>query len=227
MTNWKERTEKVIGKDGSEKLKNSSVIVYGLGGVGSYVAESLARVGLGRIGIVDRDFVDITNKNRQLIALDSTLGLDKVSVLKKRLLDINSEIIVEAYKINYSETSQSLIDLKNYDFIADAIDDVKAKLLLIKNAEENKIPIISSMGTGNKLDPSKLIITKISKTHTDPLARRMRKLLKDINLDPIVIYSTEKPNNLSEDKRTPGSTQFVPPSAGLMIGSYIVRELLK
>ncbi len=207
MTNWKERTEKVIGKDGSEKLKNSSVIVFGLGGVGSYVAESLARVGLGRIGIVDRDFVDITNKNRQLIALDSTLGLDKVSVLKKRLLDINSEIIVEAYKINYSETSQSLIDLKNYDFIADAIDDVKAKLLLIKNAEENKIPIISSMGTGNKLDPSKLIITKISKTHTDPLARRMRKLLKDINLDPIVIYSTEKPNNLSEDKRTPGISE--------------------
>lgn len=226
MTDYSERTAKVIGKDALEILKGSSVIVFGVGGVGGYVVESLARCGIGRIGIVDFDDISLTNINRQIIATNSSVGMKKVDAFEKRILDINTDAIVEKYPIKYSEETAGEIDLKSYDYVVDAIDDVAAKLLLIKNSHALGIKIISSMGMGNKLDPSKIEITKISKTSMDPLARKMRRLLKEEKIDIDVCYSKEEPKNLCEDKRTPGSTPFVPPAAGLFIGSKIVRELI-
>lgn len=226
MKDFRERTKKVIGEDGINILENSSVIVFGVGGVGGYIVESLVRSGIGRIGIVDFDKVDVTNKNRQLIATDKTVDMYKVDAFHERILSINPNIEVIKFKLKLSEETIDMIDLKSFDYVCDAIDDVGAKLLLIKKCVKDNIKIISSMGMGNKLDPSKIVITKISKTSMDPLARKMRRLLKDEGIDIEVCYSTEKPQNFSEDKRTPGSTPFVPPAAGLFIGSKIIRELL-
>ena len=221
------RLEKIIGKDNLDKLKDKSVLVLGCGGVGGYVVEALVRSGIGTLVLVDYDKVDITNINRQIIALDSTIGEYKVDVLEKRIKDINNKCNV--IKINKFIETTNLEELFKYniDFFVDACDTVSVKKGIIRECIKRKIKFISSMGTGNKLDPSKLEITDIRKTVNDPLARILRKYVKDekINDKVLVLSSSELPIKTGE--RTPGSSSFVPSSAGLLIASYIVRIYIK
>ena len=220
------RLAKIIGSDNVDLLSKKTVLVLGVGGVGGYVVESLARSGIGKIIIVDFDIIDETNINRQIIALSSTIGKLKVDVLEERIKDINSNC--EVIKIS------SFIDNNNFDslfnnqidFLVDACDTVPVKKMLIKKCTTENIPFISCMGTGNKLDPSKLEIIDIRKTVNDPLARILRKYVKDekINKKVLVCSSSELPSK-TED-RTPGSSAFVPSSAGLLIGSYIIRYFI-
>lgn len=206
-----------------EKLNNSNVIVFGVGGVGSYVVEALVRGGIGNITVVDNDVVDVTNINRQLIALNSTVGKDKVEVVKERILDINPKCNVTAIKEYFDENSS--IDLNEFDYIVDAIDSVKSKLYLAEYAVNNNIKIISSMGTGNKLEPQKLLVSDISKTSYCPLAKKMRVELRKKGINHLkVVYSTE------ESKCNfvpPSSVSFVPSVAGLLIASEVIKELSK
>lgn len=226
------RTELLIGKENMNILKNSSVAVFGIGGVGSYVAEALARCGIGKIMLVDNDTVSPSNVNRQLIALNSTIGLTKTEVMMSRINDINPECDVSAHNIFY--TSADDIDLSGYDYIVDAIDTVTSKLVLISEAKRLAIPIISSMGTGNKLDASRFRIADISKTSVCPLARVMRKELKDRNIKNVkVLYSDEPPITPSEvisdgtRRQVPASIAFVPSVAGLMIAGEVIRDLIE
>ena len=210
------------------KFSNKSkVLVLGCGGVGGYVVEALARSGIGTLVIVDFDNIDESNINRQIIALDSTVGLKKVDVLEKRIKDINRDCNV--VKIDKFITADNLDELFNYeiDFFVDACDTTSVKKEIIKKCLNKKIKFISCMGTGNKLDPSKLEIIDIRKTSNDPLARMIRKYVKDekINDKVMVLCSSEVPVKTGD--RTPGSTAFVPPAAGLMIASYVVKKLLK
>lgn len=231
------RFEMLVGKEAVEKLSQKKVIVFGVGGVGGYVCESLARSGIGTIDIVDSDRVDITNINRQIIALQSNIGEYKTSVMESRLKSINPEISVKSYNMFYLPENESEIDLTKYDFVIDAIDTVSAKINLAVRCQESGVPIISSMGTGNKLDLTKIVITDIYKTKVCPLARVMRSLCKKNNIKKLtVVYSEEEPRKPffqpSEDygktaKATPASSAFVPPAAGLTIGSFVVRKLLE
>ena len=221
------RLVKVIGEDYFSMLNKSKVLVLGCGGVGGYVVEALARSGIGTLVIVDFDNIDESNINRQIIALDSTVGLKKVDVLEKRIKDINRDCNV--IKIDKFITVDNLDELFNYDidFFVDACDTTSVKKEIIKKCLNKKIKFISCMGTGNKLDPSKLEIIDIRKTSNDPLARMIRKFVKDekINDKVMVVCSSEVPVKTGD--RTPGSTAFVPPAAGLMIASYVVKKLLK
>lgn len=221
------RLVKVIGEDDFSILNKSKVLVLGCGGVGGYVVEALARSGIGTLVIVDFDNIDESNINRQIIALDSTVGLKKVDVLEKRIKDINRDCNV--IKIDKFITIDNLDELFNYDidFFVDACDTTSVKKEIIKKCLNKKIKFISCMGTGNKLDPSKLEIIDIRKTSNDPLARMIRKFVKDekINEKVMVLCSSEVPVKTGD--RTPGSTAFVPPAAGLMIASYVVKKLLK
>ena len=221
------RLVKVIGEDDFSILNKSKVLVLGCGGVGGYVVEALARSGIGTLVIVDFDNIDESNINRQIIALDSTVGLKKVDVLEKRIKDINRDCNV--IKIDKFITVDNLDELFNYDidFFVDACDTTSVKKEIIKKCLNKKIKFISCMGTGNKLDPSKLEIIDIRKTSNDPLARMIRKFVKDekINDKVMVLCSSEVPVKTGD--RTPGSTAFVPPAAGLMIASYVVKKLLK
>ena len=221
------RLVKVIGEDDFSILNKSKVLVLGCGGVGGYVVEALARSGIGTLVIVDFDNIDESNINRQIIALDSTVGLKKVDVLEKRIKDINRDCNV--IKIDKFITVDNLDELFNYDidFFVDACDNTSVKKEIIKKCLNKKIKFISCMGTGNKLDPSKLEIIDIRKTSNDPLARMIRKYVKDekINDKVMVLCSSEVPVKTGD--RTPGSTAFVPPAAGLMIASYVVKKLLK
>ena len=221
------RLVKVIGEDDFSILNKSKVLVLGCGGVGGYVVEALARSGIGTLVIVDFDNIDESNINRQIIALDSTVGLKKVDVLEKRIKDINRDCNV--IKIDKFITVDNLDELFNYDidFFVDACDTTSVKKEIIKKCLNKKIKFISCMGTGNKLDPSKLEIIDIRKTSNDPLARMIRKFVKDekINEKVMVLCSSEVPVKTRD--RTPGSTAFVPPAAGLMIASYVVKKLLK
>lgn len=220
-----QRTEQLIGQENLSKLKDVKVAVFGIGGVGSYVLEGLVRAGVGNIVIVDKDCVDITNINRQLVAYESTIGQPKVEVAKRRCLDINPDVSIEAYQLFYLKDTKDQIDLSEVDYIVDAIDNVTAKLLLIEEAKAKGIPIISSLGTGNKLDNTKFQITDISKTHTCPLAKVMRKEIKDRKLGKVkVIFSSELP---VLKKQVPASISFVPPVAGLMIAGEVVRDLIQ
>lgn len=220
------RLVKVIGEDDFSILNKSKVLVLGCGGVGGYVVEALARSGIGTLVIVDFDNIDESNINRQIIALDSTVGLKKVDVLEKRIKDINRDCNV--IKIDKFITVDNLDELFNYDidFFVDACDTTSVKKEIIKRCINKKIKFISCMGTGNKLDPSKLEIIDIRKTSNDPLARMIRKFVKDekINSKVMVLCSSEVPVKTGD--RTPGSTAFVPPAAGLMIASYVVKKLL-
>lgn len=220
------RLVKVIGEDDFSILNKSKVLVLGCGGVGGYVVESLARSGIGTLVIVDFDNIDESNINRQIIALDSTVGLKKVDVLEKRIKDINRDCNV--IKIDKFITVDNFDELFNYDidFFVDACDTTSVKKEIIKRCINKKIKFISCMGTGNKLDPSKLEIIDIRKTSNDPLARMIRKFVKDekINSKVMVLCSSEVPVKTGD--RTPGSTAFVPPAAGLMIASYVVKKLL-
>ena len=221
------RLVKVIGEDDFSILNKSKVLVLGCGGVGGYVVEALARSGIGTLVIVDFDNIDESNINRQIIALDSTVGLKKVDVLEKRIKDINRDCNV--IKIDKFITVDNLDELFNYDidFFVDACDTTSVKKEIIKKCLNKKIKFISCMGTGNKLDPSKLEIIDIRKTSNDPLARMIRKFVNDekINDKVMVLCSSEVPVKTGD--RTPGSTAFVPPAAGLMIASYVVKKLLK
>ncbi len=216
------RTIGLFGESGMQKLKHSSVIIFGVGGVGSYAAEAIARAGIGRITVVDNDVVDVTNINRQLIALNSTVGLDKVSVSKSRIEDINPLCRVTAIKEFYDENSS--IDLTEFDYILDCIDSVPSKLQLVEIAVKNNIKIISAMGTGNKLEPDKLRITDISKTSYFPLAKKMRVELRKRGINHLkVIYSTEEPKCRNVP---PASVSFVPSVAGLRMAGEVIKELI-
>lgn len=220
------RTVRVIGQDKMNLIKNSSVIVFGLGGVGSAAAEALARAGVGTIGIVDKDVVDITNINRQLIATDKTVGLKKTEAVEERLLTINPEIIIHKYDLFYLPETADSIDLSQYDFILDCIDNVTAKIELTVRAKEMGVNIISSMGTGNKLHPEMLEIADISKTSVCPLARVMRRELKKRGVNKLpVIYSKEEP--VKTDSSVPGSVSFTPPVAGYLMSSFVINAIIK
>ncbi len=219
------RTEMLLGADAISAIKASRVALFGVGGVGGYCAEALARAGVGEITLVDSDTVSITNLNRQIIATRDTVGRYKTEVMRERILSINPDCRVTVKSIFYSEETSGEFDLSEYDYIADCIDSVKAKLHLIKSATQANVKIISSMGAGNKLDPTRFTVTDISKTHTDPLARVIRTELKKCGIYHLkVVFSDEKPIE-HEGGRLPGSVSFVPGAAGLAMAGEIVREL--
>ncbi len=223
MKEWQSRTERVIGEQGCIRLANASVIVFGVGGVGSYAVEALARSGVGHITVVDSDTVAESNINRQLIALHSTVGRKKTDVVKERILDINPECNVTAHCVFYGE--ENPIDISGFDYVIDAIDSISSKVFLIKSCEEKGVPIVSSMGTGNKKDPTRLTVTDIYKTSVCPLARVMRQRLRKEGIKKLtVVYSTEESRQTGE--RTPGSTAFVPSCAGLMLAATAVNGIL-
>lgn len=225
MDNRFSRTERIIGEENLKKLNNSSVVVFGLGGVGGAACEALARAGVGTIGIVDKDTVDITNINRQLIATDETVGMKKTDAARARLKLINPELKIIKYDIFYLPETADQIDLSRFDFVVDCIDNVSAKLELAVRCQSLGVPIISSMGTGNKLHPEMLEIADISKTSVCPLARVMRRELKNRGVKNLpVVYSKEEP--VKTDSSVPGSMSFTPPVAGYLICSYVVRKLL-
>lgn len=223
------RTELLLGKEGLERLKSASVCVFGVGGVGAALVEALARGGVGHLTLVDHDSVTLTNLNRQLIALHSTIGMPKVEVAKARVLDINPAAEVTTHEVFYTGSELSL---EGFDFVADAIDSVSAKLALICEAVGKNVPILSCMGTGNKLDPSRLVLTDLSKTSQCPLAKVMRISLRKSGITHLpVLYSTEPPvehrAESEEDgtRKTIGSISFVPPVAGMMMAGEIIRRL--
>ena len=230
---YKERTKIVIGQDGIDLLRNANILVFGIGGVGSYVVEGLVRAGIGNLTIVDFDTVDITNINRQIPALHSTIGMNKTDVLEKRIKDINPEINLKCHTSLYNEdTSDTLLD-GDYDFVLDAIDMVPSKIHLIESCYKRGLNIISSMGMGNKLDPTMIEIADIHKTEMCPLAKIIRREAKKRGIKKLpVVYSREKPRDTGitqEDgrtKRVNGSMSFVPSCAGLIISSYIVRKII-
>ncbi len=226
------RSEMILGKESTEKLNSKSVILFGLGGVGSYTAEALARAGIGRLTIVDNDCVSVTNINRQLCALRSTVGKPKTEVVKERILDINPECEVNALQKFYLPENADEFILDKYDYIADAIDTVSAKIDLAVKSQELGIPLISCMGTGNKLDPTKFTVSDIFKTSGCPLCRVMRSELRKRNIKKLcVVWSPEepiKPAKTDEDsgkRQTPGSLPFVPGVAGMIMAGKIITDL--
>lgn len=232
MSDQFSRTRLLIGNEGLEKLKNSSVAVFGIGGVGSFTAEALVRSGVQKLTLIDNDVVSVTNLNRQLIALHSTIGQKKTDAAKKRLLDINPKAEIITYDCFYTGDE---IDLSGFDYIADAIDSVTSKLNLIENAYKLGVPIISSMGTGNKLDPTQITVTDIYKTQMCPLAKVLRHELKKRSVKKLkVVYSTEKPcehkaesDEETGKRKTIGSVSFVPSVAGLIMAGEIIRDLIE
>lgn len=231
------RTTLVLGQKAVDKLRASHIAVFGIGGVGGHAVEALVRSGVGKIDIVDNDKVSLTNINRQLFALHSTIGKDKVEVARERLLDINPECIINAYRTFYLPENASDFDFSQYDYIIDAVDTVTAKLNLIVEANKVGTPIISAMGCGNKVDPSKLSITDIYKTKIDPLSRIMRQECRKRGIRHLkVVFSTEEPirnplANIEEEKNPgrrdiPGSTAFVPSVAGLLMAGEVIRDII-
>lgn len=227
------RTESLLGIPAVEKLKNSNVAVFGVGGVGGYVAEALVRSGLGNITVVDNDTVSVTNINRQIIALHSTVGRLKTEVIKERLTDINPLVSVNAVNAFYLPENSNEFPLDGYDYVVDAVDTVTAKLCLIENAKSAGVKIISCMGTGNKLDPTLFKIADISKTSGCPLAKVMRRELKNRNISGVkVLFSEEVPkkSNCGElkgnsDRIAPSSIAYMPAIAGLMIAAEVIKDL--
>lgn len=228
-----QREELLIGKENLKKLKNSHVIVFGVGGVGGFTVEALVRGGVGELTVVDYDTIDITNLNRQIIALQNTIGCNKVDVIKERVLLINPEIKIHIFKEKYDESTKDIFFKdKNYDYIVDAIDLVSSKLNLIETAVKKEIPIISSMGTGNKINPAMLEVSDINKTSVCPLAKVMRHELKARGIKKLkVVYSKElpmKPINKDggrEKSKNIGSISFVPSVAGLIIGGEVIKDI--
>ncbi|MBQ3897003.1 MAG: tRNA threonylcarbamoyladenosine dehydratase [Clostridia bacterium] len=220
-----ERTELLIGEEAVNKLRNAHVAVFGIGGVGGYATEALARSGVGELTIVDKDDVDITNINRQIIALHSNIGKPKVSVMEERLKDINPDIKVNAKELFFLPDTADQFDFEEYDYIVDAVDTVTAKLAIIEKAHKAGTPVISAMGAGNKLDPTKFEVTDISKTSVCPLARVMRKELKARGINHLkVVYSTEEPKQRSE---TVASIATVPSVCGLLLANEVIKDLIK
>lgn len=230
MQNQFTRTELLIGKDGLEKLKNAKVAVYGVGGVGSYVVEGLARAGVGHIALMDKDYVDITNINRQIHATHNTIGKVKVEVEKQRILEINPKAIVEIYQIDTLEKPEEEIIDSSFTYVVDAVDTVTTKLKLIEKANLENVPIISAMGTANKLDPTKFEVADIYKTSVCPLCKVMRKELKKRNIAKLkVVYSKEEQVKVEEieGERILGSISFVPSVAGLIMAGEVIKDIIK
>jgi len=236
LTNQFSRTELLIGKEGMEKLKNSKVIIFGIGGVGGYVAEAIARAGVFNIDLVDKDTVSVTNINRQIIADHSTVGEYKSEVMKKRIALINPDAKVNTFNLFYLPETRDTFDLTKYDYVVDAVDTVTAKVDLALRCYENNIPIISSMGAGNKLSPERFEVADIFKTSVCPLAKVMRKELKKRNVKKLkVVYSKEDaiiPRVSEEElpigkKSIPGSISFVPSVVGLIIAAEVVKDIIK
>lgn len=238
MTDRFSRTEMLLGSDAMEKLRNARVAVFGLGGVGGYIVEALARSGVGALDIIDNDTVSITNLNRQIVAVEGTVGMPKTEAAKMRIVQINPDCKVTAYNTFYMPENSSDFDFTKYDYIADAIDTVTAKIELVMNANKCGTPIICSMGTGNKLNPAELEVADIYKTSVCPLARIMRYELKRRGIKKLkVVYSKEMPIVPTGDaaekcreestgkKNVPGSTAFVPAVAGMIIASEIVKDI--
>ncbi|MGI6056843.1 MAG: tRNA threonylcarbamoyladenosine dehydratase [Bilifractor sp.] len=248
MLNQFSRTQLLLGEDGIKKLQDSRVIVFGIGGVGGYVVEGLVRAGLGAIDLVDDDKVCLTNVNRQLIATRRTVGKYKVDVTRERILDINPHVSVTVHKCFFLPETADQFDFSQYDYVVDCVDTVTAKVEIIMRAKKAGVPVISCMGAGNKLDPSKLQVADIYKTTMDPLAKVMRHEMRKRRVKKLkVVYSTEKPTRPLEDmsiscrtncicppgtarkctdrRDIPGSSPFVPPAAGLLIASEICRDL--
>lgn len=220
-----DRLVTLIGKENLDLIKSKRILVIGVGGVGGYVLEGLVRSGVEMITIVDKDTIEETNLNRQIIALQSTLGKSKVEIMKERLEDINPQAKVEALKFFLKETLEGL-DFTKYDYVVDCIDDVKVKVSLAKYALEKKLNFIMATGTAKKIDPSMLTMTTLDKTSYDPLAKKMRTLLRGYDMRKIVVLSSkEEPIQTSDG--TLGSTAFVPSVGGLLIASYIIRDIIK
>lgn len=228
------RTEMLLGEEGMEKLKNSSVLIFGIGGVGSFTAEALARCGVGRLGLVDFDEIAVSNINRQLHSNVKTVGQLKVEAMKERILDINPDAVVDVYPLLYnSENAEGILDGR-IDYIVDAIDMVSSKLDLIERASQKGIPIISAMGAGNKLNPTQLEVADIYKTSVCPLAKVMRSELRKRGVQKLkVVYSREMPlvpvsleENRPGKRQTPGSVSFVPSVSGLIIASEVVKDIV-
>lgn len=221
------RTENLIGANAVARLQSCHVAVFGLGGVGSYVVEALARAGVGKLTVVDCDVIDETNLNRQLFALHSTLGKSKTDVAAARIADINPRAEVFARRVRFDATTAAQFDF-SFDYVVDAIDTVTSKLLLVEICRKNGAPIISCMGTGNKLDPAQFRVADIFQTAVCPLAKVMRRELKARGIESLkVVYSEEVPLvPQSEDKRTPASVSFVPSAAGLLLAAEVVKDLI-
>ena len=230
MLNQFSRTELIIGKENIEKLNNSKVAVFGIGGVGSFVVEGLVRAGVGNFVLVDKDVVDITNLNRQIIATRKTIGKPKVEIAKDRILDINPNANVELHQEFFLPETEGIID-DSIDYIVDCVDTVTAKIELVVRANKLNIPIISSMGTGNKLDPTKFEVADIYNTVVCPLAKVMRKELRTRGINELkVVYSKEEPIKIkfdSEKERVPGSISFVPSVAGLIIAGEVIKDIIE
>jgi len=228
------RSELIYGKEAMDKLSKCHVAIFGVGGVGGYVAESLARTGIGKFTLIDNDTVNLSNFNRQIVANKETLGKYKVDAMKERILSINDKAVVEVKKMFVLPENIDEIDFIQFDYIVDAIDTVKAKLAIIKKANELNIPMISSMGAGNKLNPMGFVFADISKTEYDPLAKKIRLELRKLGIKKLkVVFSKERPIELKEQqfnenkKPIPGSNAFVPSACGLLIGSEVINDLLK
>jgi tRNA A37 threonylcarbamoyladenosine dehydratase len=237
MSEQYSRTELLLGKEAMEKLHNSRVAVFGTGGVGGYVCEALIRSGVGAFDIIDKDKVALSNLNRQIIATGSTVGRYKVDVMKERMLDINPEADIRAYKEFFLPENAEDFPFEEYDYVVDAVDTVTAKIELVKRADKYKVPIISSMGAGNKLDPAAFKVADIYSTKVCPLAKVMRHELKKRGIEKLkVVYSEEEPVKPLADatteeqpekgrRSTPGSVAFVPSVAGLIIAGEVVKDL--
>ena len=249
---WCSRTEILLGEESIKKLEKSKVAVFGIGGVGGFAAEALARSGVGHLELVDHDTVSVSNINRQIVALQSTVGKYKVDVMKDRIEDINPEITVVAHKCFYLPETAEQFDFSNYDYVVDCIDTVTGKLQLVEAAKAAGVPVICSMGAGNKLDPTMFEVADISKTSVCPLAKVMRRELKKRNIKNVkVVYSKEEPveakvkyqendsgktaevqmqengslENAGRRKSIPGSCAFVPSVAGLILAGEVIKDL--
>lgn len=226
MDNFLNRTELLIGTDNVKKLQKSHVAVFGIGGVGSYTVEALVRAGIYNISIIDNDIIDITNINRQLIADTSVIGKSKVEVEKERLLKINPELNIKTYMEFYDSSKNDKLISSSYDYIVDAIDNINSKISLIVSAKHSNIPIISSMGTGNKLNPALFEVSDIYKTSMCPLAKIIRKELRKNNIQNLkVVYSKEKP--VVQNFDVIPSISFVPSVCGLLIAGEVINDIIK
>ena len=236
MENQFSRTERLLGKENMEKLAAARVCIFGIGGVGGYVAEALARSGVGHLELVDNDVICLSNLNRQIIATHETLGRYKADVMKERILSINPTAEVTVYKCFYLPETRAQFDFTNYDYVVDAIDTVAGKIALVLQAEESGTPVISSMGAGNKLDPAAFQVADIYQTSVCPLAKVMRRELKRRGVKKLkVVYSKEQPVAVQNDEESllssprrsiPGSIAFVPSVAGLIIAGEVVKDLV-
>ena len=228
MEEWKSRTELLIGKDNIQKLANSKVIIYGIGGVGSFVVEGLVRAGIEHIILVDNDVIAPSNLNRQIHATISNIGKSKVDCMKERILSINPKVNVDTYKPQDLENGEEMLIENTIDYVVDAVDTITTKLKLIQKAKGKQVPIISCMGTGNKLDPTKFEIADIYKTSVCPLAKVMRKELKKRGIQELkVLYSKEEPIKHDMESRTPASISFVPSVAGMIIAGEVIKDIIK